>query len=85
HYNLYDHDGGLTEGAIEGGTPGLAYPGLDLRMGASASARLDIPAYASLDWVHQFNDRLSLGASATWTEWSSFQDLTLKSHGNTIV
>ncbi|MEZ3307971.1 outer membrane protein transport protein, partial [Escherichia coli] len=83
HYNLYDHDGGLTEGAIEGGTPGLAYPGLDLRMGASASARLDIPAYASLDWVHQFNDRLSLGASATWTEWSSFQDLTLKSHGNT--
>ncbi len=66
HYNLYDHDGGLTEGAIEGGTPGLAYPGLDLRMGASASARLDIPAYASLDWVHQFNDRLSLGASATW-------------------
>ncbi len=54
-------------------------------MGASASARLDIPAYASLDWVHQFNDRLSLGASATWTEWSSFQDLTLKSHGNTIV
>lgn len=85
HYNLYDHDGGLTEGAIEGGTPGLAYPGLGLRMGASASARLDIPAYASLDWVHQFNDRLSLGASATWTEWSSFQDLTLKSHGNTIV
>ena len=54
-------------------------------MGASASARLDIPAYASLDWVHQFSDRLSLGASATWTEWSSFQDLTLKSHGNTIV
>ncbi|MGV8604576.1 outer membrane protein transport protein, partial [Pseudomonas aeruginosa] len=25
-YNLYDHGGGLTEGAIEGGSPGLAYP-----------------------------------------------------------
>ncbi|HBO7171435.1 TPA: outer membrane protein transport protein [Pseudomonas aeruginosa] len=85
HYNLYDHDGGLTKGAIKGGIPGLAYPGLDLRMGASASARLDIPAYASLDWVHQFNDRFSLGATATWTEWSSFEDLTLKSHGSTIV
>ncbi|ABR84165.2 TPA: hypothetical protein L6B08_23795 [Pseudomonas aeruginosa] len=85
HYNLYIHDGGPTDTILDSGLIGVAYPGLDLRRGASASARLDIPAYASLDWVHQFNDRFSLGATATWTEWSSFEDLTLKSHGSTIV
>lgn len=35
--------------------------------------------------MHQFNDRLTLGVSAVWTQWSSFKDLTLKSDGNTIV
>lgn len=64
----------------------LAYPGLKLFPdGAHASTQLDIPATASIDWVHQFNDRWTLGMSATWTEWSSFQDLTLKSQGTTIV
>ena len=64
----------------------LAYPGLVLQPdGANASTQLDIPATASVDWVHEFNDRLTLGASITWTQWSSFESLTLKSDGNLIV
>lgn len=64
----------------------LAYPGLRLFPGgANAYAQLDIPANASLDWVHQFSERLTLGLSATWTQWSSFKALTLKSDGNTLV
>ena len=63
-----------------------AYPGLKLFPdGAHASTQLDIPATAAIDWVHQFNDRWTLGVSAQWTEWSSFKDLTLKSQGSTIV
>lgn len=63
-----------------------AYPGLKLFPdGAHASTQLDIPATAALDWVHQFNDRWTLGMSAMWTQWSSFKDLTLKSQGSTIV
>lgn len=65
---------------------GTAYPGLELFPdGAHASTRLDIPATAGLDWVHQFNDRFTLGASVVWTQWSSFKDLTLKSGDITIV
>jgi len=65
---------------------GLAYPGLSLNPdGANASTQLDIPATAGLDWVHVFSDRFTLGVSATWTQWSSFQSLTLKSDGNLIV
>ncbi|SCZ54474.1 MULTISPECIES: outer membrane protein transport protein [unclassified Pseudomonas] len=64
----------------------LAYPGLKLNPdGANASAQLDIPASAGLDWVHVFDDRFTLGASMLWTQWSSFKDLTLKSDGNTLV
>ena len=64
----------------------MAYPGLKLFPdGAHASTQLDIPATAAIDWVHQFNDRWTLGVSAQWTEWSSFKDLTLKSQGSTIV
>ena len=64
----------------------VAYPGLKLIPdGANASTQLDIPATAGLDWVHQFNDRFTMGMSAVWTQWSSFKDLTLKSDGNTIV
>jgi long-chain fatty acid transport protein len=79
----------MTQPSPFGGTGTLvntAYPGLELYPnGAHASVQLDIPATAGLDWVHQFNDRLTLGASVTWTEWSSFKDLTLESGGTTVV
>ncbi|GAC1029509.1 outer membrane protein transport protein [Pseudomonas sp. No.21] len=62
------------------------YAGLILNAnGDHAESRMDIPAMATLDWVHDFNDSFSLGASVTWTEWSSFQSLKLESHGNLIV
>ena len=64
----------------------VAYPGLKLIPdGAHASTQLDIPATAGFDWVHQFNDRFTLGASVVWTQWSSFKDLTLKSGDSEIV
>ncbi len=53
--------------------------------GASASAVLNTPAFASLDWLHVFNDRLSLAATAKWTGWSSFQNLALESNGQQLV
>ncbi|MFO2466354.1 outer membrane protein transport protein [Pseudomonas sp. 15FMM2] len=89
-YNVYadpTSDGVMTIPVQDGKTlVELAYPGLKLYPGgADASTQLDIPANASLDWVHQFSDRLTLGVSATWTQWSSFKALTLKSEGNTIV
>ncbi len=70
----------------EGTLVEAAYPGLKLfPNGAHASTQLDIPATAGFDWVHQFNDRFTLGASVVWTQWSSFKDLTLKSGDITIV
>lgn len=82
-YNL------MTQPSPFGGSGTLveeAYPGLKLFPdGAHASTQLDIPATAAFDWVHQFNDRFTLGASVAWTQWSSFKDLTLKSGDITIV
>ena len=83
-YSIYADP--ISTGLIDSGLPSQAYPGLTLNSnGAKASAQLDVPANASVDWVHQFTDRLTLGASVTWTQWSSFKDLTLKSEGTTIV
>lgn len=63
----------------------LIYPGLKLYPGgANASTQLDIPASAGLDWVRVFNERLTLGASVVWTQWSSLKDLTLKSDGKSL-
>ncbi|WP_353630323.1 outer membrane protein transport protein [Pseudomonas poae] len=78
----------MTDPALPDGTTlvGVLYPGLKLQPGgANAETQLDIPANASLDWVHEVNDRLTLGVSATWTQWSSFKSLTLTSDGNLIV
>lgn len=83
-YNLYADE--ASQAVLDSGLVEQAYPGLILKAaGASASAHLDVPASAALDWVHRFNDRFSLGTSLAWTQWSSFEDLTLKSHGNLIV
>lgn len=89
-YNIYADPGSyalMTTPVVDGKTlVELAYPGLHLYPdGANATTQLDIPANTSVDWVHQFSDRLTMGASVTWTQWSSFKALTLKSDGNTIV
>ena len=64
--------------------PGAGLPTLN-PAGSSASAVLDTPAFASVDWLHKFNDRFSLAATATWTDWSNFQALTLTSMGQNLV
>lgn len=87
HFNDADGLGGFDSPAlIDSGIIDLAYPGLSLKSaGDHAESRMDIPAMAVFDWVHDFNDSFSLGASVTWTQWSSFESLKLKSHGNLIV
>lgn len=89
-YNMYADPQSrliMTTPVVDGKTlVELAYPGLHLYPdGANASTQLDIPATASFDWVHQFSERWGVGFSATWTDWSSFKALTLKSEGATIV
>lgn len=64
--------------------PNAGLPALNTS-GDRANAVFDMPAFASLDWLHAFNDRFSLAASAKWTDWSSFSTLTLTSHGETLV
>jgi long-chain fatty acid transport protein len=53
--------------------------------GGDATAALNTPAYASLDWLHMFSDRLSIAATVKWTNWSSFKNLTLLSNGQQLV
>lgn len=75
-----------SPGVMNPDTLSIFYPGLVLNPnGDDAKSRMDIPAMAVLDWVHDFNDSFSLGASVTWTQWSSFESLKLTSNGNLIV
>jgi long-chain fatty acid transport protein len=53
--------------------------------GARASAALDTPAYATVDWLHKFSDRLSIAGTVKWTQWSTFQNLILMSNGQQLV
>ncbi|RDS83391.1 long-chain fatty acid transporter [Dyella psychrodurans] len=53
--------------------------------GASASAQFDTPAFASADWLHAFNDRLSIAGTIKWTQWSTFKDLVLMSNGQQLL
>lgn len=47
------------------------------------SADLTTPANLSFGVHHQLTDRLALMANAEWTEWSSFDELTVKFNDNT--
>ncbi len=88
HYNLYGSQEGITllAAAAQLG-PLLGINGLPTLNpnGDNANARLNSPAFASLDWLHVFNDRFSLAATAKWTNWSSFQELALYSNGQQLV
>jgi long-chain fatty acid transport protein len=53
--------------------------------GAPASARFDTPAFASVDWLHMFNERFTLAATIKWTQWSTFKDLVLTSNGQQLL
>lgn len=80
-YNLY---GSATGIGLLGLAPLFGGPTLN-PAGGPASAQLDTPAFGSLDWLHVVNDRLSLAATAKWTNWSSFSNLQLESNGEQIV
>jgi long-chain fatty acid transport protein len=69
---------------INAGNPALQLPELNAN-GGPASADLDLPAFVNLDYLHKFNDRFTLGASAVWTNWSKFKSLTLISDGTQLV
>lgn len=85
HYAIYGGDVGkqlIVGGPLLAPTAGL--PLLNPN-GGSASATLDTPAFASLDWLHEFSDRLSIAGTVKWTQWSSFKNLTLTSDGKTLI
>ncbi|WP_046078395.1 OmpP1/FadL family transporter [Halomonas sp. HG01] len=46
-------------------------------------AELTTPANLNLGVYHQLTDRLALMANAEWTEWSSFDELTVEFNDNT--
>ncbi|PRY70806.1 OmpP1/FadL family transporter [Halomonas ventosae] len=58
----------LSDGAIEAG----------LVSGTGGKAELTTPANLNLGIYHQLTDRLALMANAEWTEWSSFDELTVE-------
>ncbi len=47
------------------------------------TAELTTPANLNLGIYHQLTDRLALMANAEWTEWSSFDELTVEFEDNT--
>ncbi|MDX5333411.1 MAG: OmpP1/FadL family transporter [Gammaproteobacteria bacterium] len=49
--------------------------GGNLYVDTDASAGVDLPQMASLSYVRDMNDRLTLLADVTWTGWSSFDEL----------
>ncbi|HDP89902.1 MAG TPA: transporter [Thioalkalivibrio sp.] len=53
-------------------------PGVTLFEDTSASAAVDLPDSASVSYVRDVNDRLTLLADVTWTGWSSFDELRVK-------
>lgn len=61
-----------------------ALPTINLN-GGRATAALDTPAFASVDWLHKFSDRLSIAGTVKWTQWSTFKDLVLMSNGQQLV
>lgn len=84
-YKLYGDDADKSLIALAPTVfPNAGLPALNLD-GDRANAQFDLPAFASLDWLHAFNDRFSLAASVKWTNWSSFEKLELTSHGDTLV
>lgn len=85
HYRMYGSEAGMGLVAL-GPTvfPDAGLPTLNPD-GATANAVLDTPAFASLDWVHDFNEHFTLASSIKWTQWSSFDNLVLTSNGNELV
>jgi long-chain fatty acid transport protein len=54
-------------------------------VGAPATVAVNLPAFASVDWLHTFTDRFSLAGSVQWTNWSCFQNLELISNGQKLI
>lgn len=85
HYAMYGSAAGKALIALAPQVfPNAGLPALNPN-GDSANATLNTPAFASLDWLHMFNDRFTLAASVKWTGWSNFQNLVLTSHGQPLV
>ncbi|HEY8681899.1 MAG TPA: outer membrane protein transport protein [Rhodanobacter sp.] len=85
HYALYGSDTGKNLIVLGPQVfPNAGLPTLNPD-GDSANATLNTPAFASLDWLHMFNDRFSLATTVKWTGWSNFQNLVLTSNGQDLV
>ena len=87
-YNIYGSAAGiqlLAMAPLLGPQLGINNIPNIIQGGTPANAQLNTPAFASLDWLHVFNDRFTLAATAKWTNWSSFQSLALYSEGQQLL
>lgn len=76
----HNADGDLTLSDLYDPTGSLAGQGVDKLMGVhDASATISTPAWAMATAAWDVNDLLSLYATFRWTDWSSFDQLTIKS------
>ncbi|MEQ8165311.1 MAG: outer membrane protein transport protein [Alphaproteobacteria bacterium] len=46
--------------------------------GSTARAKATMPETAAISVVHQYSDKISVMADATWTHWSRFETLTVQ-------
>lgn len=65
--------------------PGIDVPLSVLFPDQNVHGEITLPATASLSFFSQVNDRLAVMADITWTEWSSFKELTIYFDGDGIA
>lgn len=78
---VHDVDGQVEYDNVNSTTPIASFGGLTLNQvlfDAGASARVTLPASASLALDYQATPSLQLLASTTWTGWSAYDELVVK-------
>jgi long-chain fatty acid transport protein len=77
---------GDTSTSVPTAIAGIVFPpGLtvaQLFQDQPVSGKIALPASASLSLFHQLTDKLAIMADINWTEWSSFDELTLNFGGD---
>jgi long-chain fatty acid transport protein len=73
--SAYDH---TLEGTVECDVPEALSDYSSLFETQDITADITLPASASFSLYHQLNDKLALLADISWTQWSSFDELTIE-------
>jgi long-chain fatty acid transport protein len=71
--------GGEVDFDVPVGVPSAYFPDQDI------SGTITLPATASVNFFHQLNEKWAVMADVTWTDWSSFDKLTINFDGGGIL